>query len=95
MDPQDPGHKMDSELVTNEIEDNQQMYIRVCALNSIVSFALETLVQHCTLIGQLQDEVFALRSKNEELQRSFGSAGGDHSPICLHQASKELYHMHQ
>jgi hypothetical protein len=69
MDPRDPGHIMDSELVANESEDSQIMFIRVYALSSTIYFALETLVQHHTLIGQLQDEVFALRSQNEELQR--------------------------
>jgi hypothetical protein len=69
MDPRDPGHLKDREMEENDFEDRHRLFIRVCALSSTVSYALDTLVQHHTLIGQLQDEVYALRSQNEDLQR--------------------------
>jgi hypothetical protein len=45
------------------------MLIRLYALNSTISYALDTLAQHRTLIEQLQDKVEALRSQNEDIQR--------------------------
>jgi hypothetical protein len=69
MDSQAPGQRMDGEMEINDSENLQKMFIRLCALNSTVSYALETLGQHRTLIGQLHDEVDALRSQNEDLQR--------------------------
>jgi hypothetical protein len=73
-----PTHKMEFqaseqgkvyELDISESENQQRMFIRLCALNSTVSYALDTLAQHRTLIEQLQDEVEALRSQNEDIQR--------------------------
>jgi hypothetical protein len=36
-------------------------------LNSTISFVMDTLVQHHEMVGQLQDEVAALRSQMEEI----------------------------
>jgi hypothetical protein len=62
MDSQALGQRMDSEMEISDSENLQRMFIRLCALNSTVSYALETLIQHRTLIGQLHDEVNTLRS---------------------------------
>lgn len=55
------------------VEDNfttiQKLVIKVNALNSTVTFALETLAQHRVLVGQLQDKVDFLRRQGESLQQ--------------------------
>jgi hypothetical protein len=66
-DPQAPAQENEMEL--KDIENQHKMFIRICTLNSLVSFSLETLAQHRILIGQLQDEVDALKRQNEDLKR--------------------------
>jgi hypothetical protein len=51
MDLQAPGRHMDGEMEINNSENLERMFIRLCALNLTISYALETLVQHQTLIG--------------------------------------------
>jgi hypothetical protein len=56
----------------------------VGTLSSIASFALETLSQHQNMIGQLQDEVYALRSQNEKMKFKIDQVEGNHeqsSPV--------------
>jgi hypothetical protein len=66
------------EMKEIEEEDRQRLQIRVGALSSTVSFVLETLSQHRNLIGQLQDEVYALRSQNEEMKFKIEQLEGNH-----------------
>jgi hypothetical protein len=55
------------------VEDNfitiQKLVIKVNALTSTVTFALETLAQHRVLVGQLQDELDFLRRQGESLHQ--------------------------
>jgi hypothetical protein len=51
-----------------EMIENHKLAILVNALNSTISFVMETLVQHREMVGQLQDEVTVLRSQLGELQ---------------------------
>jgi len=88
MDPRALGKRMDSEMEINDSESHQRMFIRICALNSTVSYALETLVQHWTLIGHLQDEVEALRSQNEDLQRRLEQRDGSRDQQTLADIAK-------
>jgi hypothetical protein len=69
MDSQAPGNIWMVKWRSTTQRTSRECLSELCALNSTVSYALETLVQHQTLIGQLQDEVDALRSQNEDLQR--------------------------
>jgi hypothetical protein len=55
-------------MEAEEMLDHHMMIILVNALNSIVSFVMDTLVQHCELVGQLQDEVASPRNQVEEIQ---------------------------
>jgi hypothetical protein len=50
-----------------ECAECQRIKIKYGAINSMVSFELETLSQHRHLIGKLQDEVYAQRSQIEDL----------------------------
>jgi len=59
----------DNKMEENDFEDRQILFISVCALSSTVSYALDTLVQRHTLIGQLQDKFYALSSQDEDLHR--------------------------
>jgi hypothetical protein len=68
MDPRDHEHIMDNDLAARETKECQTL-IKFCALSSTISYALETMVQHRTLIGQLQDGIYVFRSHIEDLQR--------------------------
>jgi hypothetical protein len=46
----------------------QKIKIKFGAINSTVSFELETLSHHHLIIGQLQDEFFSQRNQIEDLQ---------------------------
>jgi hypothetical protein len=90
-------HRMDSQAPTqgkemdlDDSENQQKMFIRLCALNSTVSFALDTLAQHRILIGQLQDEVNALRRQNKDCSGGWSRARGIENNNHLPSAS-----MHQ
>jgi hypothetical protein len=62
MDNQDLDGFYDEEMEVSDIEERQRLIIWVSSLSSTSLFALDTLVQHHVLIGQLQDEVDYLRS---------------------------------
>jgi len=68
MEFRDKTQFPDGDLNVAKYEDHQRLFIWVCALSSIVTYALETMSQHINLIGQFQDEVDALMSQNEGLQ---------------------------
>jgi hypothetical protein len=48
-DPQAPAQENEMDL--EDIKNQQKMFIVICALNSLVSFSLETLAQHQIIIG--------------------------------------------
>jgi hypothetical protein len=62
----------------NEYIERQRSVIMVSALNSTISLALDTLVQHRVMVGQLQDAVNFLRTKVESLKLQLAQREEDH-----------------
>jgi hypothetical protein len=62
------GAHVDEELVEDNFTSTHRLSLRVDSHSSTLSFTLETLAQHRTLIGKLQDEVDFLRRQGEMMQ---------------------------
>jgi len=68
MDPETSGWKDMGDVEVTKFEERQWLVIRVNSLTSTLTFALDTLVQHRTMIFELQDELDTLRSQHESLK---------------------------
>jgi hypothetical protein len=68
MAQQQAREKMEEELVDDNFTTTQQLSLCLDSHGSTLSFTLETLAQHRTLISQLQDEFEFLRRQGETIE---------------------------
>ena len=65
-------HQAQANLEDKVVDDNftttHRLSLRIDSHNSTLSFTLDTLAQHQTLIGQLQDEVVFLRRQRKAMK---------------------------
>jgi hypothetical protein len=59
---------LEDELVDDNFTTTHRLSLRIDSHSSTLSFTLDTLAQHMTLIGKLQDEVDFLRRQGEVMQ---------------------------
>jgi hypothetical protein len=59
---------MEDEMVDDNFTTTHRVYLRVNSHSSNLSFTLDTLAQHMTLIGKLQYEVYFLHRQGEVMQ---------------------------
>jgi hypothetical protein len=61
MEAERNDQTQDEKVMESNFMEIQRLVIKVNALSSTTSFALETMAQHRVLVGQLQDEIDFLR----------------------------------
>jgi hypothetical protein len=60
--------RLEDKLVEDNFSTTQQLALRLDSHSSTLTFTLDTLAQHHTLINQLQDEVEFLRRQGERME---------------------------
>jgi hypothetical protein len=55
-------------MVDDNFSTTQQLTLYIESHSSTLTFTMDTLAQHCTLINQLQDEVEFLRRQGEKME---------------------------
>jgi hypothetical protein len=78
MENIDKDVNQEVDMEDSEFMECQRLVIMVSALNSTISFSLDTLVQHRVMVGQLQDEVDFLRTQVESLKPQLAQQEEDH-----------------